>query len=93
MVVKGFNPDYAVPPGWTLEEALAESSMSQADLARHTGLSEKHISQLIKGEAPITVDTAVRLERATDIPARLWNNLEHAYRAALTRLAEKQISQ
>ncbi len=89
MVVTGFNPDYAVPPGWTLEEALDDLSMSQADLARHTGLSEKHISQLIKGETPVTVDTAIRLERATDIPARLWNNLEHTYRATLARLAEE----
>lgn len=89
MVVKGFNPDYAVPPGWALEEALEDLSMSQADLARHTGLSEKHISQLIKGEAPVTVDTAIRLERATEIPARLWNNLERTYRAALARLAEE----
>lgn len=89
MVVTGFNPDYAVPPGWTLEEALEDLSMNQADLARHTGLSEKHISQLIKGEAPVTFDTAIKLERATDIPARLWNNLEHTYRATLARLAEE----
>ena len=55
--------------------------MSRADLARHTGLSEKHIGQLINGEAPISAETAVRLERATDIPARLWTNMEQVYRS------------
>ena len=48
MVVASFKPDYATPPGWILEEALEERSMSRADLARHTGLSEKHISQTNK---------------------------------------------
>ncbi len=61
--------------------------MSRADLARHTGLSEKHISQLINGEDPINAETAIRLERATDIPARLWANMEQVYRSHLARLA------
>lgn len=88
MVVAGFKPDYATPPGWTLEEALEERSMSRADLARHTGLSEKHISQLINGEAPISAETAIRLERTTDIPARLWTSMEQVYRSHLARLAK-----
>lgn len=89
MVVASFKPDYATPPGWILEEALEERSMSRADLARHTGLSEKHISQLINGEAPISAEIASRLERATDIPARLWSSMEQVYRSHLARLAEE----
>lgn len=90
MIVAGFKPDYAVPPGWTLEEVLEERSMSQAELARHTGLSEKHISQIMKGDAPISVDTARRLEIATDIPAQLWSSMEHVYRSHLARLANEE---
>lgn len=90
MAVAGFKPDYAVPPGWTLEEALEERSMSQAELARHTGLSEKHISKIIKGDAPISVDTALKLEVVTDIPARLWSSMEHVYRTHLARLANEE---
>lgn len=90
MVVAGFKPDYAVPPGWALEEVLEDRSMSQADLARHTGLSEKHISQILKGEAPISVDTARRLEIVTDIPAQLWSSMEHVYRSHLARLANEE---
>lgn len=90
MIDTGFKPDYATPPGWTLEEALEERSMSQADLARHTGLSEKHISLLMNGEAPITVDTAIKLERATDISAHLWSRMEQVYRGHLARLAEEK---
>jgi len=35
-----YVPDYAVPPGETLEEALEELGMSQSELARRTGRPE-----------------------------------------------------
>ncbi len=84
-----YSPDYATPPGWTLEETLEELSMSQAELARRTGLSTKHINQIVRGKVSITTDTARRLERATGVPDRLWNNLESRYQEHLARLAEE----
>ena len=84
-----YSPDYATPPGWTLEETLEELSMSQAELARRTGLSTKHINQIVQGKVPITTATARRLERATGVPDRLWNNLESRYQEHRARLAEE----
>jgi addiction module HigA family antidote len=83
------TPDYATPPGWTLEETLEELSMSQAELARRTGLSTKHVNQIVRGKVPITIEVARRLERATGHPARLWNNLESRYQEHRARLAEE----
>ncbi|MDE0652416.1 MAG: HigA family addiction module antitoxin [bacterium] len=83
-----YSPDHATPPGWTLEETLTELSMSQAELARRTGLSTEHIDRIIRGKAPIAGDTARRLERATGLPERLWNNLESHYQEHQARLAE-----
>ena len=80
MTTYPFSPDYTTPPGWTLEEILEELSMSRAELARRTGLSTKHIKQIVQGKVPITTDVAQRLERATGVPDRLWNNLESRYR-------------
>ena len=37
-----FSPDFAVAPGETLSELLDDNGMSQAELARRTGLSAKH---------------------------------------------------
>ena len=88
-VVQGFEPDYAVPPGWMLEEALQERHMSQAELGRRTGLSARYISRLIRGQAPLTADVAWKLELATGVSARLWNNLERGYREDLVRLSEE----
>ena len=83
-----YSPDHATPPGWTLEETLAELSISPAELARRTGISPEHIDRIIRGKVPIACDTARRLECVTGVPKRLWNNLESRYREHQARLVE-----
>ncbi|NOS76488.1 MAG: helix-turn-helix domain-containing protein [Nitrospira sp.] len=85
-----FEPDYAVPPGRTLQETIDTLGMDQRDLATRTGLSTKHINQIIQGIAPITQETALLLEIVTGVPARLWNNLEMNYREQLSRIEEQK---
>jgi addiction module HigA family antidote len=84
-----YDPDFAVAPGQTLQETIDALEMDQRELAQRTGLSVKHINQVIKGVASITQDTAIRLERVTGVPARMWNSLEADYRERLARLAER----
>ncbi len=84
-----YDPDYAVPPGWTLQETIDSLGIDQRELAKRAGWSPKHVNQIIKGVAPITHETAIRLERVTGVPARMWNNLEANYREQLARIAEK----
>lgn len=83
-----FVPDYAIPPGDSLREALDALGMSQAELARRTGISQKHINQILQGAAPISTDTALALERVTRTPAAFWANLEAIYQLARTKRAE-----
>ncbi len=85
-----YEPDYAVPPGETLEEVLDELGLSQAELARRTNRPEKTINEIIKGKAAITLGTAFQFERVTGVSARLWLNLERDYRAALVRQTERE---
>ena len=85
-----YEPDYAVPPGATLQETIDSLGMTQRDLALRTGMAAKTINEIIKGKAPITPDTSVLLERVTGVPARMWNNLETNYREQLARLADRQ---
>ena len=84
-----YSPDYAVPPGQTLQETIRWLGIDRRELALRTGLSPKHINQVIKGVASITQDTAIRLERVTGVPARMWNALEANYREQLARLTER----
>lgn len=74
--------------GALLGDVLDGLDMSQAELARRTGLSAKHVNQVAQGVAAVSVDVAIRLESATGVPAMVWNTVEAAYRDALARRAE-----
>lgn len=83
---RGFEPDYALPPGATLRDAIEEREMSQADLARRLGMAEKTVSQIMNGVAPLTHETAEKLELVLGIPAHFWNSRELLYRERLTKI-------
>lgn len=90
-----YAPQSVPAPGETLKETLEALELPQADLARRTGLSTKHINQLIQGAASLSPEVAILLERTTGVPAGVWNRLEAAWRTYLasqqedTALAEK----
>lgn len=50
--------------GDLLRHGLYEAGVRQAWLARTTGLTPKHVNQLIMGRARLTVEVAVRIEMA-----------------------------
>jgi HTH-type transcriptional regulator/antitoxin HigA len=85
-----FNPDYVIAPGETLREELEVLQMTQAELAERTGLSAKHVNQIVQGIAPVTPDTAVALGRVTTFEADFWSNLEAQYQVARARTAEAE---
>ncbi|WP_184916843.1 HigA family addiction module antitoxin [Saccharothrix ecbatanensis] len=85
-----YEPVEVLPPGETLRETLDALNMSQAQLAVRAGLSTKHINQIIQGQAVLTHETAITLERVTGVPARFWNELESRYRDHLTRELERE---
>ncbi|WP_275558404.1 ImmA/IrrE family metallo-endopeptidase [Streptomyces sp. 5-6(2022)] len=85
-----YAPQSVPPPGETLKETLEVLGIPQADLARRTGLSTKHINQVIQGTAALSPDTALLLERATGVPAGLWNAREAAWRTQLAREEEEK---
>jgi addiction module HigA family antidote len=85
-----FQPDYAVCPGETLQEIMESFNMSQKELAVRAGLTVQSLNRIFKGEQPITYESANRLELATGVPARYWNNLEAQYREHLAKVEERK---
>lgn len=77
--------EYVIAPGETILELLEVNCMTQLDLADKTGINKKTINEIIKGKAPITTATALKLEYVFNIPASFWNNLESSYRESLER--------
>jgi addiction module HigA family antidote len=84
-----FTPDYAVPPGKTLQEVMASMGMSQKEMALRTGLTVQTLIRIFKGDQSISYETAGRLELVTGVPARFWNNLELQYQEQLAKMAEQ----
>ncbi len=85
----GWEPEWAVPPGEVLLEALQDREMTQSELAQRLGRPLKTVNEIIKGKAAITPETAIQLERALGISARFWSNLETQYRDTLARQQAK----
>ncbi|MCX2966201.1 HigA family addiction module antitoxin [Gordonia aquimaris] len=81
--------NYAVAPGEYLEEWVDDQGFSQQRVAEMLGCSRKQVNEIIHGRAPITPDTAGRLERVVGIPADAWLRYEAAYRADLNRIADE----
>lgn len=83
-----FQPDYAVPPGWVLEERLEANGISQAEFARRCGRSPKFISDIIAGKAPVEAKTALQFEKVLGVSANIWLGIEKRYRLHQMRETE-----
>ena len=88
--LSSYDPDYAVPPGETIEEMIDELGMDQQELSIRLALSAKHVNQIIRGHASITHETAIALERVLGVPAGFWLNREAIYRERLAKIDEKK---
>jgi HTH-type transcriptional regulator/antitoxin HigA len=89
--LQSFTPDWASPPGETIADLLEERDWTQAQLADRLGYTKKHVSQLINGKAPVTEETALKLERVLGSTAAFWLNREAQYRAQLAKIEEQDL--
>ncbi len=86
-VLQTFTPDWISPPGDTIADLIEEREWSQVDLAKRLGFTTKHVSLLINGKAPITEETALKLESVLGGSASFWLSREAQYRA---KIAEQE---
>lgn len=75
------NPDWSVSGGQLLQATLAVQGLRQSDLAERTGLSPKHINQIIKRGTAISGDTASALELALGVSADAWTRADAIHEA------------
>jgi addiction module HigA family antidote len=79
-----------IPPGETILEMLDYHGLTQKELAERTGYSAKHINQVVLGNAPITSELSIFLERVLGTSAKTWNNLEANYQTRKANWQEKE---
>ena len=84
-----FMPTVAIPPGETVKENMEFLGMNQKELAARLNITPKHLSNIINGNAPITYDTALKLESVIGPSAQFWMNLETNYQLNKARLEKR----
>ena len=89
MAIKNeFVPKNAIHAGRMLLEEIKARHLSQAEFAERTGITGKHLSDIINGKADITPVVAISFEAATGIPASLWLKLQMQYDEVVARHEE-----
>ncbi len=85
-----YQPNIAVHPGGTVQRVLDSLGMTQKSLSERTGLTEKHISDIVNGRASITPETAILFENSLGGSAEFWNNLQVNYETIKVRLEQEK---
>ena len=73
------RPNYAVPPGANIADAMSERGLKQAEVAARLGIHTSVLSDLIHGKRRITPETARSLELVLGIPMAFWLKAEARY--------------
>lgn len=77
-------------PGDTILETLEFLKMTQAEFAERIGKTPSKVNDLISGKAPITVNTALQLEKVLGIDTQFWLNREANYREKIARIEQEE---
>ncbi|MDB5229674.1 MAG: antitoxin transcriptional regulator of toxin/antitoxin module [Chitinophagaceae bacterium] len=77
-------------PGDTILETLEHLRMTQVELAERMGKKPSKIHDIITGKEPITVNTALQLEKVLGIDSAFWLTREIKYRETLSRIEQEE---
>lgn len=86
---KELTPFAATHPGEMIKDELKERGMTQKQLASATGIKPSVLSETINGKRSVSLSVAVALEKALDIPADIWMNLQTQYDLDTANIAER----
>ena len=85
------TPHFATHPGAILKNELESRDISQKEFAQSIDMQVTMLNEIIKGKRAITADIAVALEKALDIPADFWVNMQTQFDIDEARIKEKNI--
>ena len=89
----GLYLDLIIHPSETIEEVLEEKNMTQEDLAAKTGFSNNYITRVLIGKKNISSKFARSLEKALNIPAEFFINLQKIYNKEILELKNLSLVQ
>lgn len=80
-----YVPDYGATVGELLRLELVARGLTQAELAMRSGLSTKHVNQVVQGVVPLSTSTALLIERTLGVSADLLTAIEAGHQATAGR--------
>ncbi len=83
------TPLVATHPGEMIKDELKERDMTQKQLADEAGISPSVLSEIINGKRNVSPNVALALEKALDIPADIWMNLQTQHDLDVASIAER----
>ena len=86
---KVVTPFVATHPGEMIKDELRERGMTQKQLAEETGIKPSVLSETINGKRSVSLSVALALEKALDIPADVWMNLQTQYDLDTANIADR----
>ena len=86
---KELTPFLATHPGEMIKDELKERGMTQKQLAAETGIKPSVLSETINGKRGVSLSVAMALEKALNIPANIWMNLQTQFDLDTTAIAER----
>lgn len=87
------HSDLAIPPGEFLEEVIDSLGMTKDEFAKRMNRPAAKLSQIFNGSKAITPDTALQIEKVTNVAAHIWTGLEAEYRLTLARIEQKKLDE
>ena len=69
----------AFHPGYYVEEAIQDMNISQSELAKRLGVSERTLSLFIAGQIDVSYNLARRLSMVLGTSIKFWFNLQRIY--------------
>jgi addiction module HigA family antidote len=64
------------PGSILLREFLEPLGITQSAFAKHIGVTNARLSEIIHGKRPVTMDSALRFERALGFSAESWMRMQ-----------------
>ena len=82
-------PFMAVHPTEIIKDEIKERGMSQKELAERLGMKASNVSRMFREKGTITPALATKLEKALDINATFWLNVQEQYDKDVVAISEK----